>query len=73
MLVEDEPTDESPDGRTAASVCPARAGTAGDDTTAGAAPEAPDIADGTGEAAAACETLELEAVDVTGARPADVT
>ena len=74
MLVDDEPTDDRPEGRTAASGCPTRAGTAGEDTAAGVVPEAPGKVDGTGEAAAAAwEALELEAVDVTGARPADVT
>lgn len=74
MLVDDEPTDDRPDGRTTASGCPERAGTAGEDTAAGVVPEAPGKVDGTGEAAAAAwEALELEVVDVTGARPAEVT
>ena len=74
MLVDDEPTDDRPDGRTAASGCPVRAGKAGEDTAAGVVPEAPGKVDGPGEAAAAAwEALELEVVDVTGARPADVT
>ena len=65
MLVDDEPTDDRPDGRTTASGCPERAGTAGEDTAAGVVPEAPGKVDGTGEAAAAAwEALELEVVDV---------